>query len=247
MPAEDIRAHLEALADPSYQAFQSKLLPTVDSARVLGVRMPALRRYAKQLLRDAPDAATAFLEALPHEAYDEDMLHGVLLNELRDYDAVVAALDAFLPHVDNWAVCDVLAPRAFASHPAGLVAQARSWMASAHPFTRRFGVGVLMRGYLGECFEPAYLQLVADVAPCAGVGRPAQAPAPASGDYYVRMMVAWFFAEALARQWDEAAPYLERHRLDPWTHAKALQKAIESRKLSPEQKDYVRSLRASRG
>ena len=247
MPAEDIRAHLEALADPSYQAFQSKLLPTVDPARVLGVRMPALRRYAKQLLRDAPDAAMAFLETLPHETYDEDMLHGVLLNELQDYDACVAALDAFLPHVDNWAVCDVLAPRAFASHPAGLVAQARSWMASAHPFARRFGVGVLMRGYLGEYFEPVYLQFVADVVPFVDACRHSLVPAPASGDYYVRMMVAWFFAEALARQWDETALYLEQCRLDPWTQAKALQKAIESRKLSPEQKDYVRSLRASRG
>lgn len=204
------------------------MLPTVDPTRVLGVRMPVLRAYAKRLRHERPELAEGFLGALPHATYDEDMLHGILLNEERDYADAVRLLDAFLPHVDNWAVCDVLAPKAFGSHPEGLPAEAERWMASMHPYAVRFGIGVLMRNYLDEDFDARYLGLVASVR---------------SDDYYVRMMVAWYFATALAKQWETTLPVMEAHVLPPWTHNKAIQKARESFRVSPEHKELLRDLR----
>lgn len=226
--APSVRDMLAARADVGYRAFQARLLPTVDPARILGVRMPQVRRLARGLSRERPEMAAAFLAELPHATYDEDMLHAVLLNDLPDLASCAAALDAFLPHVDNWAVCDALAPRAFKARPDGLLDCVERWMGSGRPFTVRFGIGVLMRIYLGEGFEPGQLRRVAAVR---------------SGEYYVRMMVAWYVATALDRQWDATLPCLEGRWLDPWTHRKAIQKVVESYRIPAERKAYLRALR----
>ena len=222
----EIQITLCALLDLAYQAFQSKLSPTMDPALVIGVRMPALRKLAKELA-GTPDAEV-FLKELPHRYYEENNLHGLLISALPDYAAAAAALEDFLPHVDNWATCDLLSPRAFRRHPPELPEQIRRWIRDERPYTVRFGLGMLMQFYLDGEFRPAYLDLAA------GVRRE---------EYYVRMMAAWYFATALAKQYDAAIPYLEERRLDRWTHNKTIQKAVESFRITPEQKAYLRQLR----
>lgn len=229
----DIRKHLRELADPACQSFNAKLIPGVDSERILGVRMPALRAYAKELKRDTA-ACAAFLSDLPHCYVEEANLHGLLINFIRDADAAVAALDAFLPHVDNWATCDLLKPMAFvraerdAPGRAFLEHRALRWMGSSHTYTRRYGISMLMVHLLGEGFRAEQLT--------------AAAALPA-GDYYVDMMVAWYVATALVKRWDDAIPLLEEHVLSDDTHRKAIQKARESRRISSEQKAYLATLR----
>lgn len=227
MRDETIPARLRALADPDYRAFQCGLMPTVDPARVLGVRTPDLRRLARELA--GGDEAAAFLARLPHETYEENNLHGLLLNGLRDYGAAVAGLEAFLPFVDNWATCDLLSPKAFAPRPAALPGQARRWMADDRPYTVRFGVGVLLRWYLDDpWFAPEQLGWAAAVC---------------GEDYYVNMMVAWYFATALAKQYPAALPWLEEGRLPRWVHNKTIQKAVESYRVPPDRKQALRALR----
>ena len=216
--------------DLTYRDFQSRLMPTVDPETVIGVRMPALRKLAKELA--GTPAAEEFLRQMPHRYYEENNLHGLLLSAMPDYDAVVAALEAFLPHVDNWATCDLLSPKVFRKHPAKLPGQIRRWVADPHPYTVRFGLGMLLSFYLDEAFRPEYLDLAA------GVRRE---------EYYVKMMVAWYFATALAKQYAAALPYVEERRLDCWTHNKTIQKAVESYRITPEQKAYLRSLRWREG
>ena len=223
----DILARLQALADPEYKTFQAALMPTVDPDRVLGVRMPALRRLARQLR--GTDQARAFLARLPHAFYEENNLHGLLLCEEKDYAASVAALEAFLPFVDNWATCDLLSPKAFAARPDPLPGQVRCWLADPHPYTVRFGVGVLLRWYLDEpWFAPEQLAWAASVC---------------CEEYYVNMMAAWYFATALAKQYPAALPWLEERRLPRWVHNKTIQKAVESWRVSPEHKQALRALR----
>lgn len=221
----EIQARLFALQDPAYRDFQAKLIPTVDPGRVIGVRTPALRKLAKEL-RGSPEAE-AFLQALPHEYYEENNLHAFLIEGLRDYDACVAALDAFLPWVDNWATCDSMSPPVFRRQVPRLRGEIRRWMASAHTYTVRYGIGMLLRYCLGEEFCPADLKAVA---------------ALTSEEYYIRMMVAWYFATALAFQWEVALPYLTGGRLPEWTRRKTIRKAIESYRITPEQKALLRSL-----
>ena len=222
----DIQNLLFDRQDAVYRDFQSKLMPTVDPELVIGVRMPALRKLAKELA--GTQLAEDFLQQLPHRYYEENNLHGLLISAIPDYGAAVAALEAFLPHVDNWATCDLLSPKAFWAHPPELPDRIRRWAAAPHPYTVRFGLGMLMSFYLDGEFRPEYLELAA------GVRRE---------EYYVRMMVAWYFATALAKQYDTALPYLEQRRLDRWTHNKTIQKAVESYRISPEQKAELRSLR----
>ena len=223
-----IRRRLFALQDEGYRAFHSALMPTVDPARVIGVRMPALRRLAKELF--GTRQAQEFLCALPHGYYEEDNLHGLLICALPGYDETVAALERFLPYVDNWATCDLLAPRAFAPHPPALPGQIGRWISSGRPYTVRFAIGMLNRFYLDEAFDPAQLDAVAAVR---------------SDEYYVNMMRAWYFATALAKQYDAAAPWLLEYRLDRWTHNKTIQKAVESFRISPERKALLKTLRLS--
>lgn len=225
-PVQEIRDRLFALQDPEYRLFQSKLMPTVDPARVIGVRIPDLRKLSRELA--GTEQAAAFVRQLPHDYYEENNLHGFLIASLRDYGETVAALESFLPHVDNWATCDLLHPRAFDKRPEALPDQLFRWLQSDRTYTVRFAMGMLMSLYLDEAFRPEYADWVAGVK---------------SEEYYVNMMAAWYFATALAKRWDDVFPYLTDHRLPVWTHNKAIQKAIESRRISPEQKQILRSLK----
>lgn len=225
-PVQEIRDRLFALQDPEYRLFQSKLMPTVDPARVIGVRIPDLRKLSRELA--GTEQAAAFVRQLPHDYYEENNLHGFLIASLRDYGETVAALEAFLPHVDNWATCDLLHPRAFDKRPEALPDQLFRWLQSDRTYTVRFAMGMLMSLYLDEAFRPKYADWIAGVK---------------SEEYYVNMMAAWYFATALAKRWDDVFPYLTDHRLPVWTHNKAIQKAIESRRISPEQKQILRSLK----
>jgi 3-methyladenine DNA glycosylase AlkD len=225
-----VRDRLFALKDPVYQEFISGLLPTVDKARIIGVRMPALRKLAAELAK-APEAA-AFLDALPHHFLEESHLHGLLINRFPDYQDAVRALDRFLPHVDNWATCDLLSPRAFKEHPPALYpGQIDIWLLSPHPFAVRFALGQMMGLFLGDRFRPEMLE---------------KAAAIRSGDYYVNMMVAWYFATALAKQPEATLPYITEKRLPRWTHSKAIQKAVESFRISPEMKADLKACRFAR-
>ena len=225
--AAAVRARLLALRDPAYQAFQQKLMPTVPPGRVLGVRTPALRALARELAGTAE--AGAFLRALPHDFYEEDNLHGFLLERIRTYPEALAALEAFLPYIDNWATCDCTSPKVFGRHKAELLGPVRRWLASGHTYTVRYGIGTLMRWYLDADFRPEHLGWVAGVH---------------SGEYYINMMRAWYFATALAKQPAAAWPWLEPGRLDEWTHRKAVQKALESRRIPEADKQRLRALRA---
>ena len=221
-----IQSRLFALQDLEYKEFQCKLMPTVAPERVIGVRIPELRKLAKKLSKE-PEAA-AFLNTLPHSYYDENNLHGFLVEQIRDYSAAVAAIDAFLPYVDNWATCDWMSPKVFKKHRRELLKEIQRWMASDRTYTIRFGIGMLMAHFLDEDFTPEHLDWVADIR---------------SEEYYVNMMIAWYFATALAKQWDAVIPYLRQSRLDKWVHNKAIQKSVESYCVTDEQKACLRTLR----
>ncbi len=217
---------LFALQDSSYGDFQAKLTPGIPREKFIGVRVPEVRKLAKRLAKE-PGAAS-FLEDLPHKYYDENMLHALLLSEMKDYEACVAAVDRFLPYVDNWAVCDILSPKIFRRNKPALLKKIREWSASEKTYTCRFGIEMLMSHFLDDDFKPEYLEIPAAVR---------------SEEYYVRMMVAWFFATALTKQWDAAVKYVEEGRLDTWTHNKTIQKARESYRITPEQKEYLNTLK----
>ena len=221
-----VRDRLFELQDLPYREFQCKLIPNVNPDTVIGVRTPELRKFAKAFAR-TPEAAE-FLQILPHRYYEENNLHGMLIEGMKDYAQTIAALDVFLPHVDNWATCDLMRPRAFQKHLPELREQIRVWMASDHPYTVRFGLEMLMTFFLDEQFQPEYLDWAAQVR---------------SQEYYVNMMIAWFFATALAKQYEAALPYVQQRRLDPWTHNKAIQKALESYRITEEQKACLRSMK----
>ena len=226
MRSDAVFQRLSELSDPAYRDFHAGLIPNISPETILGVRVPALRKLARELRGSAE--AQEFMAALPHEYYDENCLHGLLINDIKDFGATVSALDAFLPYVDNWAVCDLISPRSFKSRPAELAAHVRRWLDSSHSYTVRFGIGVLMSFYLDEGFEPAQLEAVAE---------------RCCEEYYVNMMVAWYFATALAKQPEAALPYIENRRLSRWTHNKAIQKSIESRRIPDETKAYLKTLR----
>ena len=222
----DIGEQLLALRDPGNAAFQAKLLPGIDSGRILGVRTPDIRKLAKAL-RGTSQAAE-FMERLPHAFFDENNLHAVLIEEIKDFESCAAALDRFLPFVDNWATCDIMSPKCFKNHLPELLPHIRRWMASKHTYTCRFGIGMLMRWYLDEAFQPEYMNWVA---------------ALRSEEYYINMMIAWYFATALAKQYRTALSFIQNKKLAPWTHNKAIQKAMESRRITPEQKALLRGMK----
>ena len=222
----EIRSQLFALQDEAFADFQSKLIPNVPREAMIGVRTPDLRKMAKQISKTVE--AQAFLLGLPHRYFEENQLHAFVLSEEKDFDTSIAELERFLPQVDNWATCDQLSPRCFKKHTAELLPHIREWIASEHTYTVRFGICTLMRYFLDEGFRPEYLEWVASIK---------------SDEYYIRMMQAWFFATALAKQWDATLPYLEQHRLDSWTHNKTIQKAVESFRITPEQKATLKTLR----
>ena len=222
----EIQERIIALQDLEYKDFQSKLIPNISSESIIGVRTPALRALAKELYRreDVGD----FFAALPHRYFEENQLHAFLISLGSGYGETMERLDAFLPHVDNWATCDQMSPKVFRGHRAELLEAIDRWLVSEHPYTVRFGVGMLMRHYLDEDFRDEYLSRVA---------------ALRSGEYYVNMMIAWYFATALAKRYDETLPYIEQRRLAPWTHNKAIQKAVESDRVPDAAKEYLRGLK----
>ena len=214
------------LQDKGYRDFHSKLIPTISAETIIGIRMPAMRKLAKEYAKD-PESAE-FLKQLPHTYYDENVLHALLVAEIRDYDTCVDEVERFLPYVDNWAVCDVFSPKVFRKNRDRLIEKVKEWSASEQPYTCRFGMEMLMTHFLDEDFRPEYLEIPAAVH---------------SGEYYVNMMIAWFYATALAKQWDATIGYIEKPRLDPWTHNKTIQKARESYRITPEQKKYLKTLK----
>ena len=222
----NIQQTLFQMQDKGYRDFQCKLIPTVDPERIIGTRTPQLRAYAKELVK-AGETDT-FLDALPHEYFDENQLHAFILSEIKDYDRCIHEVERFLPYIDNWATCDQLSPKVFKKHRPELLQKAKTWIASDEVYTVRFGIGMLMEHFLDADFDAAYPELVAGVQ---------------SEEYYVNMMIAWYFATALAKQYDAVIPYFEMQRLEDWTHNKAIQKAIESRRITEEQKAYLRSLK----
>lgn len=220
---------LLSMQDVPYRDFQRKLIPGLAPETIIGVRMPQLRRLARQL-RGTPEAAD-FMAALPHRFFEENQVHAGLIMQEKDFDACLALVNNFLPYVDNWATCDQLSPKALQTDLPRLMDSIRAWLASDHPYTVRFGVNCLMQWYLGEAFDPSVLEMVATLQ---------------HEDYYVRMGVAWYFATALALQYDAALPYIEQRRLEPWTHNKSIQKAIESRRITTAQKAALRAMRIGR-
>lgn len=224
----EIQQRLFALQDAGYRDFHAALMPTVDKALVIGVRMPALRALAKELKGTEP--AADFMAQLPHKYYEENNLHAALIGHIRDFDACMAAVERFLPYVDNWATCDMMNPKALAKDKAALLERIRLWLQSSHTYTVRFGMEMLMNHFLEEDFREEYPALVASVR---------------SEEYYVRMMQAWYFATALAKQYEAAVTYLEQRRLGAWVHNKTIQKARESFRVSQEQKEYLKSLKVS--
>lgn len=223
---EQIRNDLFAMQDNDYREFHSKLIPNVEKDLVIGVRTPALRKYAKQLAK-RPEAAL-FLQELPHKYYEENNLHGFLLEEMKDFGQLVVALDAFLPYVDNWATCDMIAPKVFKKHLPALLSIIKDRLSSEHVYVVRFYIGMLLKHYLDDAFSTEYLDWVLSVK---------------REEYYIKMMVAWYFATALAKQYDAAIPYIEEKRLEIWTHNKAIQKALESYRITKEQKEYLKSFK----
>lgn len=237
---ETIRARILALRDEEYAAFQRRLLPTIAPERIVGVRTPALRALAAQLApargSHRPDSGgmapdlEAWLAGLPHPLFEEQQLHAFLIGRVKDFDQALTLTQRFLPYVDNWATCDQLSPAAFRHDLSGLDRAIAPWLAAEHEYTVRFAIGMRLVHFLAPgAFRPDHLDEV--VALC----RP---------EYYIRMMQAWYLATALAKQWDATLPVLASHRLaDAWTHNKAIQKAIESYRITPEQKELLKSLR----
>ena len=221
-----IRETLFSLREEKFAAFQARLIPNVAPERIIGVRTPALRKLAKTLRGSGE--AEEFLKALPHDLFEENNLHAFLLCEMKDFDACVQAVEDFLPYVDNWATCDQMSPGVFRKNKQALLPYIRCWIASERCYTRRFGTGMLMSHFLDEDFREEYLRLVSD---------------KRREEYYVNMMIAWYFATALAKQYEAALPYLENRRLDPWVHNKTIQKAVESFRVSDEHKACLRALK----
>lgn len=219
-------ARLFASRDDAYRQFQSPLMPTVSLDRIVGVRTPVLRKIGKDFAKRGN--ISAFLTELPHRYFEEDNVHALLINDMRNYEDAVSALNAFLPHVDNWATCDMLSPKAFKKCPEALPAQICEWLASRYPYAVRFGIGALMKFYLEDTFRQEYLSWVANIR---------------SDEYYINMMIAWYFATALAKQYESTLPYLQDWKLDRWTHNKTIRKAIESYRITDAQKQYLRTLK----
>ncbi|MBR6085921.1 MAG: DNA alkylation repair protein [Spirochaetales bacterium] len=223
---EDIRKELFALQDEKYQAFQVKLFPTLNPESIIGVRTPDLRSYAKKLLKQ--EEIAEFLSDLPHRYFDENQLHAFIISEMKDYERCIGEVKSFLPYVDNWATCDQMSPKVFKKHLPELLVCIKEWIRSDETYTIRFGVGMLLEHYLDDAFSLEYPEMVAGLR---------------SSEYYVNMMIAWYFATALAKQYEVILPFIENRRLDTWTHNKAIQKALESYRITPEQKEYLKGLK----
>lgn len=222
----DVQKRLFEMQDAEYRDFHAKLVPTMEKTKFIGIRTPMLRKFASEFGKT--EESEIFLQVLPHQYYEENNLHGLLIEQIRDYDKCLEELERFLPFIDNWATCDLLALHMMKKHRDVFIREVFRWIESDQPYTIRFGIGMLMRHYLDEEFKPEYPEKVAAIR---------------SEEYYVNMMRAWYFATALAKQYEKVLPFLEERRMDVWTHNKTIQKAIESCRITPEQKAYLRTLR----
>ena len=218
-----------AKQDIKYRDFQAPLFPNIDKERMIGVRTPELKKLAKELF--GSELANKFIETLPHQYFDENQLHAFLISLIKDYKTCLKEVERFLPYIDNWGTCDQLSPKVFAKHKEELVVDIKRWIKSKHTYTVRFAIGMLLGLYLDESFKEDYLELVSGVK---------------SDEYYINMMIAWYFATALAKQYDSTIKYIEDKQLDPWVHNKTIQKAVESYRITNEQKAYLKSLKITK-
>jgi len=221
-----INDELFKFQDEKYRDIQIRILPTINKDTIVGVRTPELRKYAKLLIKS--NDYTPFLEELPHKYFDENQLHAFIISELKNYDECISYINKFLPFVDNWATCDQLSPKVFKKHTDELLNQIRVWIKSTKTYTIRFGIGMLMKYYLDDNFKPEYLNWVSNIK---------------SNEYYVNMMIAWYFATALAKQYEGTLSFIKKQKLDIWVHNKTIQKAIESYRITKEQKEYLKRLK----
>ena len=223
---EEVRKKLFLLRDEKYKEFQTKLIPTADPDTFIGVRTPELRKYAKELADKAN--ISEFIHNVPHRFFDENQLHAFIISMMKNYELCISELNLFLPYIDNWATCDQLSPTVFKKHKVQLIQHIKIWIQSDKTYTKRFGIKMLMQHFLDENFDPLYLSMVSDIK---------------SEEYYVNMMIAWYFATALAKQYDSVLPYLKEKKLSLFTHNKTIQKAVESYRITLNQKNYLRRLR----
>ena len=226
MICDEINKKLFGIQDKKYRDFQAKLIPTVSADTIIGVRTPELRAYAKELAKR--EDVSVFLKDLPHKYFDENQLHAFILSAMKDYDACMESVIEFLPYVDNWATSDQMSPKVFKKHREDLLKNIKKWLKSGKVYTVRFAIGMLMEHFLDEDFKPEYPEMVSKIR---------------SDEYYINMMTAWYFATALAKQYDAVLPYIEEKRLDAWTHNKAIQKSVESFRIPPDQKEYLKKLK----
>lgn len=229
MTLNELLALLFRHRDEKYADFSAKCIPNLPREKFIGIRTPEYKLILKEI-KDDP-VIPVFLSKLPHHFHEENCLHAALISQIKDFRGCVSAVETFLPYIDNWAVNDGLNPPVFKKNHPALIAKVKEWIASKAPYTRRFGMRILLAHFLTEDFKPEYLELTAKLR---------------SKEYYVNMMTAWLFAEALVKQWDAALPFIQQHRLDPWTHNKAIQKACESYRLTDEQKIYLKTLKVKR-
>jgi len=226
MIIEDIRQELYSLQDLKYKDLQEKIINNIPQDSIIGVRTPELRNMAKTLLKR--EDVGEFLDDLPHSFFEEDQLHAFIISGMKDYDRCMEELIKFLPYVNNWATCDQMSPKVFGKHKKELAKKAEEWLKSDRTYTVRFGVGMLMEHFLGDDFDIRFPKMVAKLR---------------SDEYYVNMMIAWYFATALAKQYDDIIPFIEKNKLAPWTHNKTIQKAVESYRITPDKKEYLKSLK----
>ena len=216
---------LFARQDIKYRDFQAPLFPNVEKERFIGVRTPELKALAKEL---NDDIAQKFIKELPHYYFDENQLHAFIISRIKDYETCLQEVDKFLPYIDNWATCDQLSPKVFAKHKDELIIYIKKWIKSEHVYTKRFAIGMLMSLYLDDSFKKEYMEMVASIQ---------------SEEYYINMMIAWYFATALAKKWNTSIKYIEDKRLSIWVHNKTIQKAVESYRINEEQKAYLKTLK----
>ncbi len=222
----ELQKSLFELQDLKYRDFHAKLLPGIEKEKIIGIRTPILRKFAREFAKTQD--AQEFLQELPHQYYEENNLHLMLVTQIRDYEKCLDEVKRFLPYIDNWATCDLPLPKCFEKHKDELIMDVKNWINSKDTYIIRYGIGVLLRLYLDEGFKDEYPKLVAGVI---------------SDEYYVNMMIAWYFATALAKQWDTVIVYLEKRKLSEWVHRKTIQKAVESYRITKEQKEYLKGLR----
>ena len=223
---DEIKKALFENQDLKYRDFHSALVPSVEKEKLIGVRVPIMRKLAKEFSKR--EDIGEFLSALPHEYFDENQIHSFIISDIKDYTVCIEEVKRFLPFVDNWAVCDGLSPKVFKKHKPELLKEIEIWINSDEPYTVRFAVKMLMDNFLDSDFDLKYPKMVAKIR---------------SDEYYVNMMLAWYFATALAKQYDSVLPFIEEKKLDKWTHNKAIQKARESFRVTPEHKEYLKALK----